>query len=73
MKTKWNLDAAQSSVAFSIRHMVVAKVRGRFTKFTGSLSGRGRPRSVDRGSHDRRVEHRHGYRAASPRVRASRI
>ncbi|HLS79731.1 MAG TPA: YceI family protein [Nocardia sp.] len=29
----WELDSAHSSVAFSIRHLGIAKVRGRFTDF----------------------------------------
>jgi polyisoprenoid-binding protein YceI len=33
----WNIDVAHSGINFSIRHMVVSKVRGRFTKFTGVL------------------------------------
>ena len=33
----WNIDAAHSGIHFSVRHMVVSKVRGRFTKFTGSV------------------------------------
>src|SRR5580692_3257170 len=33
----WNIDAAHSGINFSIRHMVVSKVRGRFTKFTGTV------------------------------------
>lgn len=38
MTTKnWNIDAAHSGIGFSIRHMVVAKVRGRFAKYTGSV------------------------------------
>ena len=37
MKTKWNIDGAHSGINFSIRHMVVSKVRGRFGKFSGSL------------------------------------
>ena len=36
MKT-YNIDTAHSNIEFSIRHLVVAKVRGRFTRFTGSL------------------------------------
>lgn len=35
--TRYTIDSAHSSVDFSIRHLVVAKVRGRFTRFTGSL------------------------------------
>jgi polyisoprenoid-binding protein YceI len=34
----WNIDAAHSAVSFSIRHMVVSKVRGRFTKFAGTFT-----------------------------------
>lgn len=33
----WNVDASHSSVAFSVRHLMVSKVRGRFTAFTGSV------------------------------------
>jgi polyisoprenoid-binding protein YceI len=34
---KWNLDTVHSGINFSVRHMVVSKVRGRFTKFTGNI------------------------------------
>jgi polyisoprenoid-binding protein YceI len=34
----WSIDAAHSGINFSIRHMVVSKVRGRFTKFAGTLA-----------------------------------
>jgi polyisoprenoid-binding protein YceI len=37
MTTRWNIDAAHSGITFSIRHMVFAKVRGRFTKYTGAI------------------------------------
>jgi polyisoprenoid-binding protein YceI len=33
----WNLDTVHSGINFSVRHMVVAKVRGRFPKFNGSV------------------------------------
>jgi polyisoprenoid-binding protein YceI len=33
----WNIDLAHSGVNFSVRHMVISKVRGRFAKFGGSL------------------------------------
>jgi polyisoprenoid-binding protein YceI len=33
----WNIDAAHSGINFSIKHMVISKVRGRFTKFTGAI------------------------------------
>ena len=34
----YSIDTAHSSVNFAVRHMVVAKTRGRFTKFSGSFS-----------------------------------
>jgi polyisoprenoid-binding protein YceI len=33
----WNVDVAHSAVSFTVRHMVIAKVRGRFTKFSTRL------------------------------------
>jgi polyisoprenoid-binding protein YceI len=35
--TRYNVDTSHSNVEFSIRHLVIAKVRGRFTRFAGSL------------------------------------
>lgn len=34
----WNLDPSHTIVGFSVRHMMVSKVRGRFTKFSGSIT-----------------------------------
>jgi polyisoprenoid-binding protein YceI len=33
----WSIDPVHSDVGFVVRHMVVAKVRGRFTKFEGQI------------------------------------
>ncbi len=33
----WNIDTVHSEVGFSARHMMVSKVRGRFTNFTGQF------------------------------------
>ncbi|MEO8183767.1 MAG: YceI family protein [Deltaproteobacteria bacterium] len=33
----WTLDTAHSGIAFSVRHMVVAKVRGRFASWSGNV------------------------------------
>ena len=33
----WDIDASHSTVGFSVRHMMVSKVRGYFTKFEGVL------------------------------------
>src|SRR5262249_36021830 len=34
---KWDIDAGHSSIAFWVRHLVVAKVHGTFTKWSGSI------------------------------------
>jgi polyisoprenoid-binding protein YceI len=33
----WNIDPVHSEVGFSVRHMMVSKVRGRFNTFSGQL------------------------------------
>jgi polyisoprenoid-binding protein YceI len=33
----WTIDPAHSEVGFSVRHMMVSKVRGRFTTFSGEI------------------------------------
>jgi polyisoprenoid-binding protein YceI len=33
----WQIDPAHSSIHFSVRHLVVAKVRGRLTRWSGTL------------------------------------
>lgn len=34
----YTIDTAHSSIGFAVRHMVVAKVRGRFTRFSGTFA-----------------------------------
>ena len=34
----WTIDSTHTSIGFTVRHMVVAKVRGRFTSFEGSIA-----------------------------------
>jgi polyisoprenoid-binding protein YceI len=34
---KWDFDTVHSSIAFVVRHMVISKVHGRFTKWNGTL------------------------------------
>lgn len=34
---RYTIDTAHSNVEFSIRHLVIARVRGRFTRFEGAL------------------------------------
>ena len=33
----WDIDAAHSTVGFSVRHMMVSKVRGYFRDFSGEI------------------------------------
>jgi polyisoprenoid-binding protein YceI len=35
--TTWQIDNAHSGIGFSVRHLLVSKVRGRFTKWSGIL------------------------------------
>ena len=34
----WDIDPVHSEVSFTVRHMMVSKVRGRFTGFTGQIT-----------------------------------
>jgi polyisoprenoid-binding protein YceI len=33
----WNIDVAHSEVGFSVRHLMVSKVKGRFADFSGTI------------------------------------
>ena len=33
----WTIDPVHSEIGFSVRHMMVSKVRGRFTSFSGDI------------------------------------
>lgn len=35
--TKWNVDLSHSDISFSVKHMMVSKVRGHFDAFVGSI------------------------------------
>jgi len=39
----WDIDPLHSEIGFSVRHLMVSKVRGRFTRFTGSYTTRPSP------------------------------
>lgn len=44
---KWTVDAARSSVAFAVKHMMLATVKGHFREFDGMLEiGSGAPRAT---------------------------
>ncbi len=34
----WNIDTTHSGIHFSVRHMVIAKVRGSFRKYSGTVT-----------------------------------
>jgi polyisoprenoid-binding protein YceI len=34
---RWNIDTAHSGIHFSVRHMVISKVRGAFNQWSGSI------------------------------------
>jgi polyisoprenoid-binding protein YceI len=34
---QWQIDTARSAVGFTVRHMVISKVHGRFTRWSGTL------------------------------------
>ncbi len=50
----WNVDSAHTGINFSIRHMVVSKVRGRFGKYSGTIQLD--EKDVTRSSVDVRIE-----------------
>lgn len=35
---QWDIDPVHSEVGFSVRHMMVSKVRGKFTDFSGAIT-----------------------------------
>ena len=34
----WQIDSAHSGIHFSVRHLVIAKVRGQFSRWTGAIA-----------------------------------
>jgi polyisoprenoid-binding protein YceI len=34
---RWEIDASHSGIHFTVRHLVIAKVRGQFTRWSGAL------------------------------------
>jgi polyisoprenoid-binding protein YceI len=63
----WDIDAAHSTVGFSVRHMMVSKVRGYFREFSGVLVTAENPAdssvtaTIDLGSIDTRQEQRDAH------------
>lgn len=38
---RWEIDSSHSGIQFTVRHLVIAKVRGQFTRWTGTLTASG--------------------------------
>jgi polyisoprenoid-binding protein YceI len=63
----WTIDPVHSEVGFSVRHMMVSKVRGRFTTFSGQIvtgddpSGSAVTAEIDLGSIDTGNEQRDAH------------
>ena len=36
-RTAWDIDTSHSSVGFTVRHLVISKVHGRFSRWSGTL------------------------------------
>lgn len=45
---KWDIDVPHSSVGFTVRHMVVTKIHGKFNDFTGHIEFDGK--NIEKGS-----------------------
>jgi polyisoprenoid-binding protein YceI len=63
----WDIDASHSTVGFSVRHMMVSKVRGYFREFSGEIVTAGDPTqssvsaTIDLTSIDTRQEQRDAH------------
>ncbi|MFO0672486.1 MAG: YceI family protein [Polyangiaceae bacterium] len=62
----WSVDPSHSTVGFSVRHLMISKVRGRFSSFTASLTESGGAFSgvtadIDAASIDTREEKRDAH------------
>lgn len=64
---QWDIDAVHSEVSFTVKHMMVSKVRGRFDKFEGTIVTGEKPEeskvtaSVDAASINTGNEQRDGH------------
>lgn len=38
---RWQIDSSHSGIHFSVRHLVIAKVRGQFSRWTGAIESPG--------------------------------
>ena len=58
----WTIDPVHSEVGFSVRHMMVSKVRGKFTAFSGEIVTGESPARLERHRHHRPELDRHRQR-----------
>lgn len=54
MTTRWDIDTTHSAITFQVRHMVIAKVHGRFARWTGAVELD--PADLSRSSVEVRIE-----------------
>ncbi len=60
----WQIDPAHTSVEFSVKHLMIAKVKGRFADVTGMVQGDPGAASVQASGRHRDEEHRYEAGAA---------
>jgi polyisoprenoid-binding protein YceI len=51
---RWDIDVVHSTVGFTVRHMVVTKVHGRFSDFTGKIDFNGK--NIEKGAVEMTVQ-----------------
>ena len=60
----WDIDPVHSDVSFTVRHMMVSKVRGRLGTFSGEIVDRAAVHRLGGDRHRRRQLRRHRQRPA---------
>ena len=60
----WTIDPVHSEVGFTVRHMMVSKVRGKFGTFSGDIVTGEQPPRVERDGRDRPQLDRHRQRGS---------
>ena len=60
----WDIDVSHSEVGFTVRHVMVSKVKGTFKTFDGTITIDDDPLQSERRSGDRRFVGRHPRRGS---------
>ena len=71
MAGKWAIDTVHSHVGFTVKHMMVSKVRGQFNIFSGEFVTAADPLPVQRHRDDRPAVDRHGQRERDNHIRSA--